>query len=158
MLRALIFILEWRDLLFSKGLVRQIFEKNFRGRFIYHQSFCRKFAERRLPKKCFPLPHIFVSMPDLVMWTRPLGLIKKYTTCWTAATSIGIWRVMLQAKEDRGKQKLFSNKLGFRQLKIVLKNYNKIEGESWIRLITNTLRLIADLIFWQLTIIITGHT
>ena len=59
------FIREWRDLQFNVDSERQIFEKLFRGRFIYSQSFCQKSAaERKSPKKYFSY-FVFDNWPGI---------------------------------------------------------------------------------------------
>ena len=45
------FIREWLDLQFNVDSQWQIFVNIFHGRFIYSQSFCQKFAERKSPSK-----------------------------------------------------------------------------------------------------------
>ena len=50
---------KWRDLQFKIDSERQIFEKLLHGSFIYSQSFCKKSAERKSPKKYFFLYFIF---------------------------------------------------------------------------------------------------
>ena len=41
---------KWRDLQFVVDSEGQIFESLFYGRFIYAQSFCQKYTERKMPK------------------------------------------------------------------------------------------------------------
>ena len=60
-------IREWRDLQCNVDSERQIFEKLFHGRFIYSQSFCKKSAERKSPKKYFSY-FIFDDWPGI--WTQ----------------------------------------------------------------------------------------
>ena len=48
--------------------LKSIFEKLFHGNFIYTQSFCKKSAERKSPKKYF---HIFVLMRDMGFELKP---------------------------------------------------------------------------------------
>ena len=48
------FIHKWRDLQFTVDSERQIFLRNFSWQFLFDsQSFCRKSAERKSPKKYF---------------------------------------------------------------------------------------------------------
>ena len=77
-------IRKWRDLQFNVHSQLQIFEKRFHGRFIYSQSFCQKFAERKSPKKYF----IFISflITDLGYEPRLLNLISRHTTYQTMAS------------------------------------------------------------------------
>ena len=78
------FICEWWDLQFKVDFEGQIFEKLFRGRFIYSQSFCQKSAERKSPKKYFSFSYL---MTKLGYESRILSLISRHTTYQTTATS-----------------------------------------------------------------------
>ena len=60
-----------------------------------------------------------------------------------------VWKEMLNKRVDKERQILFSNRMGLRQSKLLLGNYNRIRSETCIRLSRNNLRLTTGLL--------TGH-
>ena len=65
------FIHKWRDLQFKVDSEWHIFWETFHGNFIHSQSFCRKSAERKSPKKYFSY-FVLMSGLGLELWLFPL--------------------------------------------------------------------------------------